>query len=78
MTTFDIEHIFSYHSPTGDQPQKYETIRKAAKEFATVLVENTPDCEDQATAICLLRECVMMANASVALEGRTHYSNNHV
>lgn len=68
---FDIEHIFSYHSPTGDQPQKYEAIRKAAKEFAKVLIENTPtNSVDQDTAIYLLRQCVMIANASVALDGR--------
>jgi hypothetical protein len=63
-----IDQIFTYHSPVGDQPQRYETIRTAAREFAHILVDNTPPSADQTAAIRLLRECVMTANASIALE----------
>lgn len=65
----DIDDIFSYHSPEPDQIPKYEVIRKAAKEFAHILIENTPECADQSAAIRLLREAVMTANASIALKG---------
>jgi hypothetical protein len=67
---FDVEDLFSYHAPKDDQPQRYEAIRSAAKEFAKVLIANTYSSADQTTAIRLLRQCVMTANASVALEGR--------
>lgn len=64
-----IEDIFSYHRPEPDQVPKYEAIRAAAKQFAQVLVANTPKCADQSAAIRLLREAVMTANAAVALKG---------
>lgn len=64
-----IEDIFTYHKPEGDQPAKYEAIRNAAKDFAKVLVANTPKCADQSAAVRLLREAVMTANAAIALKG---------
>ena len=67
MPTIDIDDLFSYHPPRGDQPKRYEAIRSAAKEFAKVLLENTPPCADQTVAIRKLRETVMVANASIAL-----------
>jgi hypothetical protein len=64
-----IDDLFSYHAPTGDQPHQYEAIRHAAKEFAHVICANTPTSADQTAAIRKLRECVMTANASIALKG---------
>lgn len=63
-----IDDLFSYHAPKDDQPQRYEEIRSAAKQFAHILVSMTPAGPDQSTAIRKLRECVMTANASIALE----------
>lgn len=64
-----IEEIFTYHKPEGGQPAQYEAIRSAAKEFVKVLVANTPKCADQSAAVRLVREAVMTANASIALNG---------
>ncbi len=64
-----IEEIFTYHPPTEEQKVNYQQIRDGAKAFALILAKNTPKCADQSTAIRLLRECVMTANASVALKG---------
>jgi hypothetical protein len=66
----DVEDLFSYHAPKDDQPQKYEAVRAAAKVFAKVLIANTPSSADQTAAVRLLRQAVMTANASIALEGR--------
>jgi hypothetical protein len=64
-----IENIFTYHKPTAEQLPKYEAIRDAAKVFAMVVAANTPKCADQSTAMRHIREAVMTANASIALEG---------
>lgn len=64
----DIENTFTYHRPTEEQIPRYEAIRNAAKVFAKVIVENTTSCADQTASIRKLRECVMTANASIALE----------
>jgi hypothetical protein len=68
FTKDEIIDIFSYHSPKGDQPARYEAIRGAARAFALILIEHTRPSADQSAAIRLLRECVMTANASIALE----------
>jgi len=67
----DVDDLFTYHPPTGDQPARYEAIREAAKTFARVLLDNTPPSADQTAAIRKLRESVMTANASIALGGRS-------
>jgi len=64
----DIEDLFNYHAPTSEQDLKYKEIRSAAKEFARVLLQHTPQCADQTAALRKLRECVMTANAAIALE----------
>lgn len=65
-----LEDIFSYHAPSLDQQVRYQVIRDAALEFAKVLIANTPASADQTVAIRLLRDTVMTANASIALEGK--------
>ncbi len=67
---FDLDHLFTYHPPNARQLTQYEAIRTAAKYFATVLLQNTPVCADQGVAINALRNSVMFANASIALDGR--------
>jgi hypothetical protein len=65
-----VEIIFTYHPPTPQQIPKYNKIREAAREFALVLMTETPSSADQSAALRLLRECVMTANASIALDGK--------
>lgn len=68
FTNADLDEIFKYHAPTVEQVGKYHNIRVVARVFAQVIVDNTPECADQTAAIRKLRECVMTANASIALE----------
>jgi hypothetical protein len=65
-----IDEMFTYHSPSGDQPNRYEAIRNGAKSLARTIVNLTPAGPDQTAAIRKLRECVMTANAAIALEGK--------
>jgi len=59
---------FKYHSPTKEQTERYQKIRSAAKDFAQLIIENTPYCDDQLFAIQQIRSAVMFANASIACE----------
>lgn len=65
----EIDAIFQYHAPVGDQPHRYERIRGGARNFAHMLLDTVPPGPDQSVAIRKLRECVMTANAAVALAG---------
>jgi hypothetical protein len=62
----EIEAIFTYHAPSGDQPAKYVAIREKAKELAYVIHESCEAGPDRTAAIRHLREAVMTANASIA------------
>jgi hypothetical protein len=64
----DLENIFTYHAPKGDQLQRYQRIREEALQFAHTIVDLTPESADQTAAIRKLSECVMTANAAIARE----------
>lgn len=66
ITKDQIENIFSYHRPGGDQPDRYETLRTAGKRLAKKIVKLCPEGEETNKAIEKLREAIMWANASIA------------
>lgn len=65
----NLDDVFTYHKPEGDQPEKYERIRAAGKALAEAILETTPICGDQQAAIRKVREAVFTANAAIALKG---------
>ena len=67
---FDPEYVFSHHEPTPAKIAHYEAIHVAALRFAEAILAHTPVSSDQKTALRLLRESTMMANAAIALDGR--------
>lgn len=57
---------FTYHKPFGDQPQRYVTLRDAAKALATMVVGLTPPGREQSLAITKIEEAIFWANAAIA------------
>jgi hypothetical protein len=70
FTRDQIDELFTYHPPDADQQVTYEKLRGAARDFAVALIELTPPSADQSAALRKLRECVMTANAAIALKGK--------
>lgn len=68
FTDAEIDDLFTYHAPHGNQQERYQSIREAARIFAKVLVLNSQPSADQTAAIRYLRLAVMQINASIALE----------
>jgi hypothetical protein len=68
-TNTQIENWFTYHAPNADQQGRYEILRRKAKELAYTIDDCCPDSADKTVAIRKLRECIMTANASIALGG---------
>lgn len=62
----DLNNIYTYHPPKEGQPEKYETIRKKARELATLFELMCPESREQSLAQSRLEEAVMWANASIA------------
>lgn len=69
MNEQTIDEIFTYHQPKEGDPQKYTAIREAARDLAWVILTQCPPCADRTVALRKVREAVMDANASIALNG---------
>lgn len=63
----DINNVFSYHAPKGDQAERYAVIRESAKELARIIDEKCPDSREKSLALTNLQQSVMWANASIAI-----------
>lgn len=61
-----LNNIFTYHSPFGDQPQRYVMLRDKAKELAHLIVQFTCPSREQSLAITKLEEAIFFANAAIA------------
>ena len=68
---FDLEHLFTDHPPNLEDMGKHALIRNTAKFFAQVILDTTPPGKDQERALNHIRDAVMIANAAIALRGRT-------
>lgn len=69
VTRDNVHAVFTYQPPSPEQVKQYTAIREAAGRMAFAILDNTPVCADQQAALRLLRECVMTANAAIALKG---------
>jgi len=65
-STQDLDNLFTYHAPKGDQAERYAKISEAGKYFAQVVLDNTPPCADQTVAIRQIALVRMLANATIA------------
>ena len=68
-TVDQLADRFDYHSPTGDQPQRYAEIRHAIKQAAITCVGLSPCSPEQMRALNALDEAMFLFNAAVARHG---------
>lgn len=65
-STDKINKAFTYHPPKGDQPERYERLRAAAKDLALLIHDLVPYSREQSLALTKLEEASMWANAGIA------------
>ncbi len=63
---YDEENVFTYHAPQKGQPEKYEAIRRMAKDMAVRIRELCPESRELSLARSRLEETVFWANAAIA------------
>lgn len=63
---YNLDNIYTYHSPSEDQVALYNKLRGRAKELASVIIESTPNSRERALALTNLEQAVFWANASIA------------
>ena len=61
-----VTDAFTYHKPINDQPERYEDLRRMAKELALNILVKCPDSRERSLAMTKLEEAIMWANASIA------------
>lgn len=61
-----LDNVYTYHTPKGDQSERYESIRAKARELAELIEDYCPDSREKSLANTKLEEAVMWANASIA------------
>ena len=66
----ELERWFGVHQVDGEQLVKITAIKHAAREFAKVVVANTPGSADQTTALRKIREAVFCADSAVVCGGK--------
>lgn len=67
MSDEQIDNIFTYHKPFGNQPQRYEEMRDEAKSLARTIQRACPESREKALALTNLQQAIMWANASIAI-----------
>jgi len=66
MPADDLANRFTYHAPKGDQPERYQHIRREGLNLANLMDEFCPESREKSLAITKLEEAVMWANAAIA------------
>lgn len=63
----NVDEIFTYHKPFGNQPERYVALREKAKELASLILSNCPHSRERSVALTNLQQTIMWANASIAI-----------
>ena len=64
-----LKKAFTYHPPTGTQPERYVLLRDLAKGFAEGVLKHCPESRERSLALTNIEQAVMWANASIARNG---------
>jgi hypothetical protein len=62
----ELDRRFSYHPPTGTQPERHQKVRAVLRAAAEALSEMTPECREQSLALTHLEQAMFYASAAIA------------
>jgi hypothetical protein len=66
MSPDELQNRFTYHSPTGDQTERYKILRAAGKDLAELMGNHCPESRELSLALTNLEQAVFWANAAIA------------
>ncbi len=64
-----LDNIFSYHTPTVEDLEKYSEINKGFLELAKIINSVLPNGAGKTVAIRTLSEARMIANHAISMKG---------
>ena len=71
-TLSDVKRRFTYHKPVADQNNRYDAITEHTRNLALLYVRLCPPSRELSTALTLLAQARMMANAGIAINEQEH------
>ena len=63
----NLNNIFTYHAPFGDQAERYTKLRAQGKVLAQTIMDLSLPSAEQTIAIRKVQEAIMFANAAIAI-----------
>lgn len=66
LSSQEMEARFTYHTPKGDQVERYQVLRDKVRELAELIDESCPDSREKALAMTNVEQACMWANAAIA------------
>ena len=67
MTPEQIESAFTYLSLFGTQPERHSALRLQGNYMVRAINDLCPESREKSLAITNLQQCIMWANASIAI-----------
>ncbi len=65
---YEVKERFGpYRKPTENTAPKFKSIQEKALEFALLIDQLCPDSKQKSSALTLLEQCKMSANAAIAI-----------
>jgi hypothetical protein len=62
----ELANRFKHHPPEGDQADRHAVIRKAAHDFALVVIETTLRSRERSLALTKIEEACFWANSAIS------------
>lgn len=63
---YDLDNIFTYHPPIGDQSRRYGELRAKAREYAELVIKLCPSSPERTLALRQIEMAVHWHNAAIA------------
>lgn len=63
----ELDHIYTYHAPHGNQVSEYQHLRTMAKLLAQSIITHCPPSRERALALTNVQTASMFANAAIAI-----------
>lgn len=76
MTNLDeIDAVFTYHAPHGDQVDRYQQIREGAKRLAELIFAFCPESRERLLALTSVQQAAMWGISAISIYERSEHAN---
>jgi hypothetical protein len=74
MKDEDLQNVFTYHAPFGNQAERYSRMRAAGLTLARTINTECPESREKSLAITAIQQAIQWANAAIAINEKEKVS----